>query len=172
MYCIIICGAPGQGKSPFIRDYIKDKKCFVYDVQNEYGQATKYPGQVPVNLSANPSDERARYTLWNHEGFISECAKKQNTICVFEDATMFFEGRTIPKMRELLARRRFTGNNYLLVFHSIESVPPRMMQFSDYVVLFKTGDELKGVERKYSKLVTAFTTLQGQKEGYITVKTL
>ncbi len=50
MNLILVIGMTGQGKSPYILKMIEGKKCFVFDVNNEYGLKTKYPGQTPVNL--------------------------------------------------------------------------------------------------------------------------
>jgi hypothetical protein len=173
MYCILVIGATGQGKSPFIRSYLEGKKCFVFDTQNEYGFRTKYEGQVPVGLSDITSADRARFTVYDVRQFIKICFQKVSTIIVFEDATMYFEGRTAEEMRRLLGSKRFTNNNYLLTFHSISAVPPRLMQFSDYVVLFKTGDDEREVERKYRKLLPAFKNLQSLPDGSrVIIKTI
>lgn len=173
MYVITLIGATGQGKSPFIRNYISGKKCFVFDVQNEYGARTKYPGQKPVNLSNNVADPRSRFIIADTHEFIKLCAQKKNTICVFEEATMFFEGRTAEDMRRLIFSKFHSGNNYILVFHSINSVPPRLFEATDYIVLFKTGDDMNRVKAKYSKLVPYFTTLNNKRNGmYVKIKNI
>ena len=160
MNIYIIIGAAGMGKTPFVRSLIEGRRCYIFDVQNEYGMRTKYPGQKPVGLSDNKNDYRARYTGVSPENFIEDCFMKRNTLCVFEEATAFFEGRTSPAMRKLLINRYHTGNNYALIFHSINSVPPRIMEMANYVVLFRTNDEPDNVKRKYSRLFEPFTELR------------
>lgn len=171
MHLITIIGGTGSGKSPFVQEYIKGRKCFVFDVQNEYGQRTKYPGQKPLNLSNNIHSERARMVELDEMKFISFCSLKKNTVCVFEEAMGFFEGRTSKPLRRLMLSKVHTGNVYLFVFHSISSVPPRLMQMTDYIVLFRTGDEFKDVQNKYSKLSQPFLDLRKDvKKKYITIK--
>lgn len=173
MYVILVIGGAKQGKTPFIKDYCKGGNCLVFDVQNEYGTKTKYPNQIPYNLSEDNKLSRSRVIDLELDNFINLCSTKRNTVCVFEEATMFFQGATAKPMRKLIFSKAHTRNNYILVFHSINSVPPRIMESSDYIVLFKTNDEESTVERKYSKLLEPFRKLKGSKDGSkIVIKTI
>jgi len=145
MYCILVIGMTGQGKSYFVKEYIKNRRCYVNDVQNEYS-----------DLSTNPMAERARDCSMNEENFIKTCEKKRNTILVFEEATGFFEGKTSKEMRRIILSKRHTGNVVILCFHSISAVPPRMMQFTNFVILYKTNDEEYQVLKKYPSLYPHF----------------
>jgi hypothetical protein len=165
MYVIIIIGAAKQGKTPFIKNYIKEKNCIVFDVQNEYGKRVKYPGQKPYGLTENNNLRRSRFVEIDKNKFIEVCSKKKNTICVFEEATIFFEGRTDESMRKLLFSKAHTNNDFILVFHSINSVPPRIMESSDFIVLFKTNDESHRVKNKYPRLLEYFEKLKKLKDG-------
>lgn len=162
---ILVIGAPGQGKSPFIKSMIEGNRCFVFDVQNEYGAKTKYPGQTPLNLSNNLNSERARFTTMDVKEFLRLCSTKKNTVCVFEEATAFFQGATNEIMRRHLINRYHTGNPSLLVFHSINAVPPRFMEMCNYCVLFKTNDQEDNVYRKYGRLSQYFIDLQQKPDG-------
>lgn len=171
MYTYIVAGAPGQGKSEFVKQLIQGRRCFVFDVQNEYGSRTKYKGQKPLMLSDNPNDSRARFTLGDMnikdavKRFMAMAKTKKDTIVVFEEATIFFEGRTDVDTRTLMVNRRHTGNVYVFIFHSINSIPPRIMEMSDYVVLHKTIDQDYVVQYKYSRLFHHFLDLQPQPDG-------
>lgn len=165
MNTYIIIGGPGQGKSEFVKTAIQGRRCFVFDIQNEYGARTKYKGQKPLYLSDNINEGRSRYTGVKLETFQELVLKKRDTICVFEEATMFFEGRTSGKTREIMINRFHTGNVYMFLFHSINSVPPRIMEMSNYVVLHKTLDEDHNVMYKYSRLYTAYSYLKDQPNG-------
>lgn len=145
MYCILAVGMTGQGKSQFVKSYIKGRKCFVFDVQNEY-----------LDLSLNPMADRARDCSMNEKKFIEACNKKKNTVCVFEEATGFFEGKTSAEMRRLILSKRHTGNVIILCFHSISAIPPRIVQFTNFVVLYKTNDEDYQVLNKYPSLYSHF----------------
>lgn len=160
MNLILIIGMTGQGKSPKILELIEGKKCFVYDVNNEYGKRTKYPGQTPVNLSDDVNAERARYTAMDKKEFIQMCMNKTETICVLEDATAFFRGAQSEQVMLMVTRKLFNRNDYVFVFHSINRVPPFFMELANYVILFKTNDEITNVERKYKTILPAFLELQ------------
>jgi hypothetical protein len=170
MYLISIIGATQQGKSPFIRAYIKGKKCFVYDIQNEYGLRTKYGTGIPMNLSNSVDAQRARYVGNEPSEFIEYCSRKRNTVCVFEDATVFFEGRINVQMRRLIFSKAHSQNIYLLVFHSINSVPPRILEASDYVILFKTLDTRNKVKYKNEFLLPFFDKLKSGTQQPIKIK--
>lgn len=165
MYMLIVAGAPGMGKSPFVRSYIEGRNCLVFDVANEYGSKTKYAGQVPVNLSGNMNDARARYTGDDMEIFVKKCKMKRKTICVFEEATGFFRGAVESDTMRLIVGRRHLENVYVFIFHSINRIPPGIMEMADYVVLFKTNDEWATVRGKYSRLLPYFEDLQGKPNG-------
>jgi hypothetical protein len=172
MYLILIIGGTGQGKSPFIKSYCDGKNVFVFDVQNEYGSKTKYKNEKPYNLSTSDSN-RQRFIIADELAFIKKCQSKTKTICVFEESTMFFQGAINKEMRKLIFSKAHSGNVYILVFHSINSVPPRIMEATDYVVLFKTADENKTVEKKFPRLLNSFNLLKKKKSGeYLIIKNL
>lgn len=175
----IVIGGPGEGKTPFCKKLIgggdsgePEKRCLVFDINNEYGTRTKYPGQRPFNLTHNVRDLRSRYVGDDIEQFIRVAMSKLNTVVVMEEATAFFEGRTSKNTRRLIINRAHTGNVYVFLFHSINSVPPRIMEISNYVVLFKTNDEYDTVYRKYRRLGPSFEALQSNPSGSGIFKTL
>ena len=161
----LIIGRPGEGKSPFTQRFIYGRNCFVFDVNNEYGDRTKYPGQTPIRLSSNNNDARSRFISGDVDGFIKICNTKRNTICVFEEATAFFTGKTDKNMRRLLINRYNTGNIYLLLFHSIGMVPPVIIDLTSNIVLFKTNDEPARVKAKFSRLLPYYENLSSQPNG-------
>jgi len=165
MNTYIVVGAPGQGKSEFVKQAIEGRRCWVFDIQNEYGSRTKYKGQKPLYLSDNPNAERARFVGDDLERFMLQALPKKDTIVVFEEATIFFQGRTDKLVRKLMVNRWHTGNSYMFLFHSINAIPPRIMEMSNYVVLHKTLDEDHIVQWKYSRLFHHFLDLQSQPDG-------
>jgi hypothetical protein len=165
MHLFIIAGAPGMGKSPFVKSYIDGNNCLVFDVANEYGSRVKYAGQTPLNLSTNNNDARSRYIGEDLETFVKKCAAKRNTICVFEEATGFFQGAVQQLTMRLIIGRKHTGNVYLFIFHSINRIPPGIMEMAEYLVLFKTNDEWNTVRGKYARLLPYFEDLQNKPKG-------
>lgn len=143
MYAFMIIGMTGQGKSKFVKDLIHGKKSYVFDVNKEYqGISTE---------QNNTCDEK---------NFIIECGKRKNTYCVFEEATGFFNGKIPSDLKKLIIGKRHSGNVYLFLFHSIQDAPPGLVRLCNYVVLFKTNDESKTVEKKYEKLFQPFLKLR------------
>lgn len=163
MYLILVIGMTGQGKSHFTKEYIKPpRNCFVFDINNEY-----------PDLSIDVNAPRAKQTFIDEKLFIKNCLRKRNTVCVFEEATGFFEGKTSDELRRLIVNKRHTGNVYILLFHSISSVPPRLMQFTNFVVLFKTGDEPYQVEKKFPSLYSYYMKLRTMPhQSKFTIKTI
>lgn len=172
MHTFVIIGMTGEGKSEFVKKYILGRACCVFDVQNEYGPRTKYPGQTPLNLSDNLQEARARMTVMDEKKFIEICAAKRNTVCVFEEATGFFEGKTEKDLRRLMLSKIHTGNVLLFIFHSISSVPPRIMQMTDFVVLHKTNDEEYQVKNKYPSIFDLYLQLKQMPKGAKLIKKL
>jgi hypothetical protein len=168
----IVIGAPGEGKTPFCKKMIggadtgtAPRRCLIFDINNEYGPRTKYRGQTPFNISHNTRDIRSRYIGDDITAFLNIARTKADTVIVMEEATAFFEGKTSQLTRRLIINRYHTRNVYLFLFHSINAVPPRIMEIANYVVLFKTNDERDTVYRKYSRLGAAFEELQSRRSG-------
>lgn len=160
MYCILNVGMTGQGKTKFCKDMIKGKNCFVFDVQNEY-----------TELPVSSFSKRGRDISLKEKEFIKKCSQKKDTICVFEEATGFFEGKTEPELRRIVLSKRHTGNIFIFNFHSLSSVPPRLMQFANFVILFRTLDEEKDVRKKFPSLVPYYLKARTLKiPNFISIK--
>lgn len=165
MSMFIVMGAPGMGKSPFAQKMIENRRCLIFDVNNEYGTRTKYPGQIPFNISSNVRDMRCRYIGWDINTFSNLAMAKKNTVVIFEEATMFFRGKQKQETSRLIIGRIHTGNTYVFLFHSINRVPPEIMEIADIAVLFKTNDEEKTILRKYPRLYEPYKILQSKGPG-------
>jgi len=154
MYLYFIIGRPDEGKSYFIKQYLKTNKnspCLVFDVENEY----KF-------LTSDKSQRRSRDIDLDMKKFIEICEKKTYTICVFEESTGYFRGNVGDKLVKLIQRRKHTKNTFLFVFHSIHSIPPAIIDFASYVVLFKTNDNLVQVKQKFPFLIPYYLKLQNK----------
>lgn len=162
MYCIINVGMTGQGKSMFNKRFIKGRKCFVFDVQNEYN-----------DLSTNWNATRARCLDLDEKKFVLACKNKRSTVCIFEEATGFFEGKLDKEVRRVVLSKRHTQNVLIFCFHSISAIPPRLMQLANFVVLFKTGDEPYQVEQKFPSLLKPYEAVKKlPMYKFITIKTI
>lgn len=165
MSMYIVMGAPGMGKSPFAQKMIAGRRCFVFDINNEYGTRTKYKGQTPINLSHDPRALRCRYIGTDINQFSQLVMQRRDTVVIFEEATAFFRGRQKGITSQIIIGRIHTGNTYVFLFHSINRVPPELMEIADIAVLFKTNDEEKTVARKYARLYNYFIDLRDKQAG-------
>lgn len=173
MNTYVIVGAPGEGKSEWAKSFIQGRRCWVFDIQNEYGPRTKYAGQKPLNLPADWKQSRARFTGSDIEQFCNVALQKKDTIIVCEEATAFFRGKQNKLTARMLINRFHTGNVYLFLFHSINRVPPEVMEMCNYVILYRTLDEHNTVARKYQRLYPYFCQHQEQaSQKYFIIKML
>jgi hypothetical protein len=159
---IAIIGGAHQGKSYFTKQQIQSPTaaCFVFDYQNAYGETSTKPGDIVLNLPLGSDLKRCRY-YGDPKEFIRLATLRRHTTVVIEEATIFLEGKTESTTRKLMVDRYHRKNNIIFQFHSINSVPPRILEMSDIIVLFKTGDDPNIIKRKYSKLLPYFMELKG-----------
>lgn len=149
---MLVIAATGQGKTTFVKSIIENKPHFVFDVNGEY--------DLPENA-----------TLWQSkfigspDDFLAAAANKTGgTWCVFEEATGFLQGKQTDEMRKFIVAKRHPqatgGRKIIMVFHSIRSVPPFLFDLADFIVLFRTGDDVSEVKRRRAKLLPVFQELQ------------
>lgn len=165
MEMLIVIGAPGMGKSPFAQKMIEGRRCFVFDTNDEYGSRTKYPGQKPIGLSTVFNDPRCRYIGTDIKQFIVLSMNRTDSVIVFEEATVFFRGNQKSLTSHVIIGRKHKRNTLVFLFHSINRVPPEIMEMTDYVVLMRTNDEQKSIDRKYPRLLPYYLELQKAPPG-------
>ena len=156
MYLIPVIGHTGQGKTVWTKKFIEGKRQYIFDVNNEYKD-------LPLDNIISP---KMRNISLDKEHFVRVCMQLNNTNCVVEDATGFLRGKIESDFSKMLAAKRHKGNNYILLFHSINRVPPEIMEMANYVTLFKTNDNIDTVEKKFrnDNLTAKFLALQKMKQ--------
>lgn len=158
---ILVIGHTGQGKSTFVKNFIKNRNCLVFDVNNEY-----------PDLESDLKKPRAKFVGLPSE-FIEQCFKRRNTNLVFEEATGFLRGAVNMKLQKLIIEKRHKNNNLLFIFHSINRVPPVIYEISNYIILFKTNDQETTILNKYPMLLKPFRELKkAPKYTHKTIKTI
>jgi hypothetical protein len=182
MNLIIICGGTGAGKSSYVNRELlfndirmidgkdkyfltpKSRKQYIFDINNEY-----------VIQDDNIISPFMRSVKLDDKIFIENCKKVRGTNIVFEDASGFLRGRQSKEMARLLVQRRHSNNNFIILFHSINRIPPELMEYCNYFVLFRTGDNLKDIDNKFKNplINQMFLNLQQKKpHSYIIKKML
>lgn len=149
---IINIGGTGSGKTTNTRKILGQLNRMpkhIYDVNNEYN-------------TGKP--------LTTFETFLSQANNLKQTVIVFEEATIFFSHSSAGKdIKELLVRKRHTGNIIVLNFHSLRQVPLFILDFTDFIYLFNTKDNPANIEVKfkdYPEIYSAFNQIREQKIPY------
>ena len=154
MNLICIAGRPHAGKSTMIKQYIQGKKCLIFDVNNEY------------ELTSDTTQARSRDIFLDMYKFIETAQKKINTIVVFEDATGFFRGNCKSDIIRLIQQRAHANNTYIFCFHSLRSIPPSIIDFINYLVIFKTNDTEEKVLKKFPDIISAYREIKKAPEYF------
>ena len=181
MNLILIVGGTGQGKSYYTntrllfnevrkingKDFYfvspKSKRQYIFDINNEYN--------LPPDNTTAPF---MRHVACDDKIFIQNCKTLRDTNIVFEDASGFLRGRQSREIARLIVQRRHSNNNYIILFHSINRIPPELLEYCNYLVLFKTGDNLKDIDLKFRNplINSMFLTLQKAKNNTHILKKL
>jgi len=66
--------------------------------------------------------------------------KFKDGFIVFEDATKYIEGNVTEALRSFVIDSKQKNVDILFIFHSLSDVPPKLIRWSDYFVLFKTNE--------------------------------
>ena len=159
MYLFLIIGHTGQGKSTWVKKSIEGKSVYVFDINNEYD----YPPDRAGMFS------KMRHVDADINKFIEITKKLKNTNIVFEDATGFLRGKQGAPLMRLIVSKRHTGNVFFIFFHSINRVPPELMELSNYVVLFKTIDNIDSL-KKFNNPILDKNFLELQREPQFSFK--
>ena len=155
MYIFTVIGGTGQGKTTFVKKLTANKNLLVYDVNGEWQD-------VPM-MDANNPQSRCRVFCETKDFMKLAQERHRGTFVVFEEATAFFVGAMQKAVRAMCIGKRHPvdkgGRNIVFLFHTIQSVPPFLLDMSDYLILFKTGDDLNAVKKKRAKLLKPFIEL-------------
>jgi hypothetical protein len=130
-----IIGAQGHGKTTSVKEILRKTphRKFIFDVNREY---TEFKNSASGILDPDEFTEKA--TTLN------------NSVIVFEEATIFFgKGSKNKNIRNLLVRKRHTNNLIIFVFHNVRSVPMEIMSLCDFLILHKTKDNKEYISRYF-----------------------
>lgn len=127
-----IVGMRGMGKSTVVKQLLKptnEQSRLIYDPNQEYKDFYPYP-------------------LLTFDQFADKVSKVQNAVIVVEEATVFLNNRGFNfNFLDLIVRARHSNNTIILVFHSFRAVPKYLISLLNYVVILKTGDNIKYIEQ-------------------------
>jgi len=149
----IVIGERNAGKTDFTKNLIYPipKKKIVVDTHDSEnwrnyrtfkhsGRSTELIPIVPMNAMFNEQKSTVRVITSDPEQVFSFIAlKAYNCLIVLEDATRFFDDGKVPKnVKTFILDTKQRNVDFILVFHSLSDVPPKLIRWSDYITLFKT----------------------------------
>lgn len=130
---IVVVGATGTGKSTVTRnliDAMSYSQLHIYDVNAEY-------------------DDLYSLDFVNVSDFMKRVKNCENSLVVFEEATMFFNNKSSSsELTEMLVRKRHKKNNFIFCFHSFRSIPRYIFDFVDFIYIKKTNDTYSKAREK------------------------
>ena len=143
----LIVGGRGAGKTTLAKSMlskVSPAARLVYDVNAEYRDLYPEP-------------------FLEFDEFTSKVNRAHNAFILIEESTIFLSTRGNNfDIRSALVKARHNNNTFILVFHSLRSVPVYILTLCDFIVLLKTGDTSDDVNKKFNTpaLTSAFNELQ------------
>ncbi len=159
MYLILNVGSTGTGKSTMIFETMKTaNRVLVYDYQKEYTDLPVYKDQIlpQMRFTGSMPDFLELVKKVRGKGFV----------VVIEEATGVFESRINIDSTRLLLSKRHDKTSYILNFHSMQDVPPKIWRYTDLLYLRKTNDMSKDIRKKYPTLFNSWVAVSNDSNRY------
>jgi hypothetical protein len=154
----IIVAEQDRGKTYFVKELLKkfhNRKNFIFDINKEYGIF-----------------KNELRTVTDKDDFLNAvpCNDNSNINAVFEEASAFFSksGTTSKDTIKHICRRFHTRNINIFVFHALDQIPTYILYYIDFIILFRTKDDPKIIEKRFSanqKIVKAFYKVRELTDG-------
>ena len=155
-----IVGATGTGKS-VVSHYILNKvrAAVVLDIQDEYKlpwisekeKIDKLSPKVRISPELGHDTDTIQKIIKSCSGFTF--FMEESTGYIDSDYFRSKEGKELIKLivAKRHAQRVGGGNNYVFVFHSLASIPPKLWPYIDFVFMFPTTEQTD-IEKRYPAL--------------------
>lgn len=148
---IVVVGRRGTGKTTFAKKLIKvsPMKALVLDTFDhpDYRQLTQLQ-----------PDQLGRWKGGNVRLFTGDPLENcqlifdlvSNSLVIFEDARRYIEPTIQKPIRQGIVEHRNRNNDLVFMFHNLKDVPSYLCSMYNSLVLFKTNDNVKVRQDKYS----------------------
>lgn len=153
---VVLAGMKGTGKTDYTKENIlfpskRSKKLIIDSMDNSIWRNMKthaHPEYINtlipfISLEQFPRWKNGVYRHFSSElepVFSAVSEHLYDTLIIVEDATRFLEGRVSESIRKFLYDCKQRNNDVVFVFHSLSSVPPKIVTGADYFVIFRTMD--------------------------------
>lgn len=154
MLLTCIVGCTGEGKSEVAKAMAKRAQYLcAWDVQGEYGLSYDMRAS-PKRFALNPREHAIK-------DFIEITRVSEGYTFLCEEMTGYFRNGRLPEnfVKEILSKRH-SKNSFILIFHTLNSIPPELWGFCDVLIMFKTEDLERTVKSKYPNLHEHWLRLQ------------
>ena len=150
----LFIGATGTGKTTLIQSKLNltpKRAKYIFDIQAQY-----------------KNYDNTNYG--NFKNYISHIENVHNSCIVVEEATAFLGHYSVSeKFIEIILSKRHRNNLFFLCFHSLRSVPIKILDFTDYIFLKKTKENPTLIYNKfkdYPEIFTAFENVRNHTNKY------
>jgi hypothetical protein len=151
---IVSVGRPRTGKTTFnlqlIQAIAEQKGVLIFDLNGE-AAFKDFPVMPFDKLPGWKSKGIYRIFHDDPEEFISAVRRYvYNAAVVFEDTTAYIDSSISDNLKRLLVDRRHRNVDMIFSFHSLRVIPPKLLDFTNYMIVGKTGDSekyLKNLEK-------------------------
>lgn len=140
---IVLVGLNGAGKTVAILEMMKSfqhGKILIYDRQLE----PEYSRFAEISLDLVKHMQKGTYRVTGTDW--QEIITRLNEIpfdeglLILEDSQSYLTSQEYKPLSDILVSRRHRGTDITLCFHSLNRVPPYVLEAMDTLVLFKTND--------------------------------
>jgi hypothetical protein len=148
-FLTVLVGATGTGKSSIAKEMFEDAPAgCVFDIQEEYG----VQGLHEFKQSVKPTKFSIHPAYYDREKFVRVVELTKGYTFALEESTGyidndFFKSKLGKRLIQCIVAKRHIqkesggGNNYILVFHSVKSIPAQLWTFIDFMFLFPTVEK-------------------------------
>jgi hypothetical protein len=112
----------------------------------------------------------ARFYLEDNKAMLDAIQAFRGGLIILEDCTKYIDANPHPRVKEFLVDHRMRDLDLFFTFHSVTRVPPFFWEMTHQVLLLKTQDDRKGIERRripnMREFLKAFDKVMASKDNY------
>lgn len=149
---IVICGKRGCGKTSVARKLIKDTgkdKTLVLDLEYH----PDYRDFSPIQADQVKRFRRGNAILFEgvpDENILTIATDLYNSVVILEDAMRYIHSNMTNSVKRLFTQSKQHDLDIITMFHYLNNIPVKMMGFIDYLIIFKTTENIDTTLKKFT----------------------